>query len=154
VGLYNQATAQFFLRNEHAGGFADIEFSYGPRDPGNLIPLAGEWSATFAGVDEVSGVKDAPDPGQLVALNAPNPVSGRETTFMAHGVNAQRIAVQVYNISGQLVWQGEAPGAVLTWNTQDRAGRPLANGVYLYQVNALVDGQWVVAGIQRLLIVR
>ncbi len=43
VGLYNSATATFFLRNSNSAGVADITFNYGPAGIG-MIPLVGDWT--------------------------------------------------------------------------------------------------------------
>ena len=42
-GLYNPATAAFFLRNSNSGGIADITLAFGPAGLG-WIPIAGDWN--------------------------------------------------------------------------------------------------------------
>jgi len=152
VGLYDQQSGTFFIKYDMAPGPADMTFRYGPRD-NDWLPVAGDWTGGEAGPSQVIVGSLVERPG-LVVLNAPNPVTAGVTTFVAQGLNVDRIHVQVFDVSGRMVWQDQAGGSTLAWHTQDRAGRPLANGVYLYTVNALVDGQWVSSGIQRLLIVR
>ncbi len=41
IGVYNQQTSSFFLRNSNASGNADVVFSFG--GGGGLVPLAGDW---------------------------------------------------------------------------------------------------------------
>ena len=44
VGLYDPATAVWYLRNSHTGGNADLTFNFGPPDAG-WCPIAGDWNA-------------------------------------------------------------------------------------------------------------
>lgn len=96
------------------------------------------------------------DLNSLIAVqNVPNPVRDVHTTvFMVRGIEAERIRVEVYDLSGRLVWQAEAPGNELVWHTEDLSGLPLANGVYLYRAYVKVGNTWVVTGVQKVVILR
>ena len=88
----------------------------------------------------------------------PNPVTaGREVRFRVVGPTGSPVSevrVRVYDLAGRLVWEGRAAGAELDWDTEDVYGRHLANGVYLYQVEARVAGGWMSSGLQKLAIYR
>jgi len=85
----------------------------------------------------------------------PNPVRDVHTaTFIVQGVAVERIRVEVYDLSGRMVWAGEAIGNELRWHTQDLAGQFLANGVFLYKVYAQIGLATLVAGPQKLVILR
>jgi len=85
----------------------------------------------------------------------PNPVQDVHTTvFTALGAEAEEIKVEVYDLTGRLVWKGEAEGNELPWDTRDLTGLPLANGVYLYLVYVKVEGEWIVSDVQKLVILR
>ncbi|MCC8994427.1 MAG: hypothetical protein LM550_12230, partial [Candidatus Contendobacter sp.] len=43
IGLYNPATARFYLRNSNSKGAADLTFFYGPANAG-WKPLIGDWN--------------------------------------------------------------------------------------------------------------
>ena len=43
VGLYNPATARYYLRNTNSAGVADTSFTYGAANSG-WAPLAGDWN--------------------------------------------------------------------------------------------------------------
>jgi hypothetical protein len=95
------------------------------------------------------------EPGEMKVLNIPNPVRDVHTTvFTVLGVEAEGIKVEVYDLTGRLVWKGEAEGNELPWDTRDLTGLPLANGVYLYLVYVKVEGEWIVSDVQKLVILR
>jgi hypothetical protein len=72
---------------------------------------------------------------KLEVLVVPNPVRDVHTaTFVVRGITVERMKVEIYDLSGRRVWEGEALGNKLLWHTQDLSGLPLANGVYLYRV--------------------
>ena len=79
---------------------------------------------------------------KLEVLVYPNPVKDVHTaTFAVRGVAVERMRVEIYDLSGRLVWKGEALGNVLLWHTEDLSGLPLANGVYLYRVVVEAGGR-------------
>ncbi len=99
------------------------------------------------------------EPTVVLAVGSfPNPVVGMGgTTFRVLGpqaAEASELQVTVRDLSGRMVWQGSAAGAELVWHTEDLAGRPVANGMYLYEVRAYIAGEWVTAQLQRLAIIR
>ncbi|MCS7217257.1 MAG: hypothetical protein NZ924_06310 [Candidatus Bipolaricaulota bacterium] len=88
-------------------------------------------------------------------VNMPNPVRDVHTTrFIVLGVEAETVRVEVYDLSGRLVWKGEAEGQELPWHTEDLTGLPLANGVYLYLAYVKVGDQWIKLEPQKLVILR
>mgnify|MGYP000464370039 CR=1 FL=1 len=103
-----------------------------------------------------------PPPSVSVAgfefVNVPNPVKGvHTTTFKVRGPMASwvtEIKVQVFDLTGRLLWEGTAAGAELTWHTDDLTGAYLANGVYLYKVYVKVDETWISSDILKLVIQR
>ena len=91
----------------------------------------------------------------ISVFNVPNPVRDvHTTTFVVRGVEAEEIRVEVYDLTGRLVWQGEGLGNELSWGTQHLRGLPLANGVYLWRVWVRVGEEWVASAIQKLVILR
>ena len=97
----------------------------------------------------------AAGPREFSFLVLPNPIRDVHTaTFVVRGTEADLIRVEVYDLSGRLVWQGEAPGSRLVWHTEDLVGNYLANGVYLYVIRVKVGDSWIHSGIQKLAIYR
>jgi hypothetical protein len=77
----------------------------------------------------------------------PNPIQDIDTgTFRIEGLDVSAVRVEIYDLGGGLVFLGESAGAELLWHTDTIAGEYLANGVYIYKVWALVDGQWIACG--------
>ncbi|MEM1544409.1 MAG: putative Ig domain-containing protein [Candidatus Bathyarchaeia archaeon] len=114
---------------------------------GNALPLS-----AFA-LEEREG--EPRELGKISVFNYPNPVRDvHTTTFVVRGVEADLIKVEVYDLTGRLVYVGEASGNELTWHTQDLFGRYLANGVYLYKVYVKVGETWIVSDIQKIVILR
>jgi hypothetical protein len=110
-----------------------------------------------------SGAKTSPayleqtgePPSSLTVKTVPNPIRDvHSTTFIVEGVNAELIWVEVYDLTGKLVWQGEGSGNELTWHTEDLTGLPLANGVYLYKVFVKVGETWIASDVRKLVILR
>jgi len=92
----------------------------------------------------------------LVAYNEPNPIRDvHTTTFKVKGaVEIEAVRVEIFDLSGHLVFSDEQPGDELTWHTDNNYGEYLANGVYLYRVSGKVHGQWVVMQVKKLAIYR
>mgnify|MGYP003880843077 CR=1 FL=1 len=102
-----------------------------------------------------AGVVHPPSRGMITVRAVPNPIRDvHTTTFTVRGVDVEAIRVEVYDLSGRLVWQGEALGDELLWHTEDLLGRYLANGVYLYRAYVKVGGEWLVSELQKLAILR
>jgi len=93
---------------------------------------------------------------ELISVcDVPNPVRDvRATTFEIRGIEAEKIRVEVYDLAGRLVWQGEGLGNELCWGTQDLTGLPLANGVHLWRVWVKVGEEGVASAIQKVVIFR
>ena len=95
---------------------------------------------------------------KLEFTNYPNPVRDvHTTTFRVKGVMApfvESIKVEIYDLSGRLVYQEEMPGATMDWHTDNEYGEYLANGVYLYKLYGLVDGTWHQSEVRKLAILR
>jgi len=50
---------------------------------------------------------------------------------------AERLAVEIYDLSGHRVWSAVAAGQQeVAWDASDFGGRPLANGAYIYVITA------------------
>ncbi|MCK4391404.1 T9SS type A sorting domain-containing protein, partial [Candidatus Bipolaricaulota bacterium] len=85
--------------------------------------------------------------GPLKVVACPNPIRDVDTaTFQVMGTLAtqvEEIRVQIYDLSGRLVWEDAALGSELDWHTDNQSGQFLANGVYLYQVQVKIDGIWI-----------
>ena len=96
--------------------------------------------------------------GGLVFTNEPNPVTDvHTTTFMVKGALSalvEQIKVRIFDLSGRLVYEGQQSGTKLDWHTDNGWGEYLSNGVYLYKLYALVDGEWVVSEVKKLAIFR
>lgn len=94
----------------------------------------------------------------LAAVAYPSPVvDGRAVTFTVRGIAARYVdglRVNVLAMSGQPVYRAETPQASLSWDTMGPTGSPVASGVYLYTLEAKVQGQWVSVGMEKVLILR
>ena len=94
----------------------------------------------------------------MSVLSNPNPVTTEHaTTFWVKGICAclvQGLRVEVFDLSGRLVWYDETEGAFLMWNMQDVLGHTLANGVYLYRTQVKIGGEWAVTPVEKLVILR
>ncbi len=90
----------------------------------------------------------------LTAVSYPSPVTGDQATFRVTGLPVSEVRVTVLDLGGREVWQSQSAGNQLSWDLMDATGRTVANGVYLYQVEAKVGDQWVSARADRILIVR
>ncbi len=65
------------------------------------------------------------------------------------------IHVEVYDLSGRLVWNGYSRGeSYLEWDLRTSCGDLLANGVYLYRLWTDIDGEKIVSGIGKLVVLR
>jgi len=95
---------------------------------------------------------------QLRVVMSPNPIRDVHTAhFYVLGAMAdevEEIRVQIYDLSGRLVWEDTAPGSELEWHTEDLSGTYLANGVYLYKVQIRVDGSWISQELGKIVVLR
>ncbi|MCX8103293.1 MAG: hypothetical protein N3E42_02475 [Candidatus Bipolaricaulota bacterium] len=80
----------------------------------------------------------------------------RAIRFRAHGSGIAEISVQVFTLAGRAVFVSDwHPGTELLWAALTDAGRPLANGVYLYVISVRgADGSLARSRIQKLVILR
>jgi len=94
--------------------------------------------------------------GRVEIFNAPNPVREDGTEFVVRGADASGIQVQVevYNLAGTLVWEGQTAGNELPWDGVGTNGERLANGVYLYRISVQMGDAWLVSEIRKLVILR
>jgi len=92
--------------------------------------------------------------GRVEIFNAPNPVRENGTDFVVRGVEASVLRVEVYDLSGTLVWEGQTAGNELPWAGVGYSGERLANGVYLYKVSVQIGDAWLVSEIRKLVILR
>ena len=96
--------------------------------------------------------KDALDPMAIVQelsiQVAPNPIRDVHTAYFnvvgPMAMEVDELWVQIFDLSGSLVWEEQSAEAEIAWHTNSLSGEYLANGVYIYRVLVLVDGQWVV----------
>jgi hypothetical protein len=86
----------------------------------------------------------------------PTPAKGRAMWFRVNGQGIRTLQVQVYDLSGQKVYDsGAVVGPALRWDLRNAHGRPLANGVYLYVVTVSgYDGRVVHDQVKKLVILR
>lgn len=99
-----------------------------------------------------------PSAASLTFGNSPNPVVDvYTTTFEVKGAAAylvEALKVQIFDLSGRLIYEAEEAGTVLDWHTANNAGEYLANGTYLYKMYALIGGEWVESKVKKLVILR
>jgi len=95
---------------------------------------------------------------QLQVVAYPNPIRDVHTaTFQARGTLAaevEEIRVQIYDLSGHLVWEDAALGSELDWHTDSLSGDYLANGIYLYRVQIRIGGSWINQDIGKIAVLR
>jgi|GEM_PF-4530539 len=72
----------------------------------------------------------------------------------ALSAEVDQVRVRVFDLAGDLVWEGEAAGTELPWNAVNTYGQHLANGVYIFQVLANVNGTWVPVELSTMTIIR
>jgi VCBS repeat-containing protein len=121
----------------------------------NLIVRVPETAPAALEVTDIGDDVDNIVPETITVYNYPNPVKDvHTTTFVVEGVDAELIRVEIYDLTGKLVWQGEGSGNELTWHTEDLTGLPLANGVYLYKVFVKVGETWIASDVRKLVILR
>ena len=96
--------------------------------------------------------------GTLEFSNYPNPITDvHTTTFAVKGAGAasvEALKVQIFDLSGRLVYEQEEEGTSLDWHTENDYGEVLANGVYLYKLYARINGEWVASEVKKLAILR
>jgi len=86
----------------------------------------------------------------------PNPTSDK-AAFAVHGVcwcQVGGLRVQVYDLSGNLVFSQESKQPRLEWGLDLPDGMVAANGVYLWRAWVKVAGNWQSMGIGKLAVIR
>ncbi len=95
---------------------------------------------------------------ELQVVVFPNPISDVHTAhFRVTGPLAAEVTalrVRIFDLAGRLVWDQEIADNELAWHTDNLAGEYLANGVYLYRVQAKVAGVWISTDIGKIVILR
>ena len=126
------------------------------------------WAIDSVEVLNADCVAGAPSPASLVVLpkaaprdqisvtNAPNPITDVHTTvFTVRGVGVEAMKIQIFDLSGALMYEEEVAGNELVWHTDSsNYGEHLANGVYLYRALVKVGGSWITTSTQKLVILR
>jgi hypothetical protein len=97
-------------------------------------------------------------PDEVTVVAYPNPIRDVNTaTFQVMGTLAaevEEIRVQIYDLSGHLVWEDAALGSELDWHTDSLSGEYLANGIYLYRVQVRIGGNWINQDIGKIAVLR
>ena len=94
-------------------------------------------------------------PAELQVMNIPNPVKDvHTTTFMVRSVDVEAMKIQIFDLSGVLVYEEETPGNELVWHTVNDYGEYLANGIYLYRAYVRIGEEWIQTDFQKLVILR
>ena len=92
---------------------------------------------------------------QVLVTVGPNPVTEVHTaTFTARGVGVEALKIQIFDLSGRLVFEKETSGNQLEWHTENNAGEYLANGVYIYRALVEIGGNWIATKVQKIVILR
>ncbi|MCK4581463.1 MAG: T9SS type A sorting domain-containing protein, partial [Dehalococcoidia bacterium] len=92
---------------------------------------------------------------QISVTNSPNPITDVHTTvFTVRGAGVEAMKIQIFDLSGALVYEEEVAGNELVWHTDSNHGEYLANGVYLYRALIKVGGSWITTSTQKLVILR
>jgi len=88
-------------------------------------------------------------------MNIPNPVEDvHTTTFTVRSDDVDAMRIEIFDLSGSKVYEEEVAGNELVWHTQNDFGEYLANGIYIYRAYVLMNGEWIPAGVQKLVILR
>ena len=76
-------------------------------------------------------------------------------TFSVAGQGIEGMGVNIFSLSGDVVFSQETNGTSLSWNQMTSAGAPVANGTYLYVVTVEgADGQTLTSEVNKLAVVR
>jgi len=95
----------------------------------------------------ILGVPEVEDEPTIEAVCQPSPIRDVNTaTFFVKGVEADAIRVEIFDLAGTLVFSSEDMGDEIVWHTESDYGEYLANGIYLFRMTALVDGEWMACG--------
>jgi hypothetical protein len=129
----------------HTDGGGEIALLRLRRRRGDALPsLQNTWVADDRGemLPAVADAKDAPPQQPALFQNVPNPFNPATTISydVPDSKSDIRVTLRVYNLTGQvvrtLVDAPHAPGRYrAVWDSRDYLGRPVASGVYFYQLD-------------------
>jgi hypothetical protein len=118
-----------------------------------VVPSGAAAPASMALADPVPQSASALD--GLHVLNYPNPVRDvHTTTFAVRGTDVARVHLRIFDLTGHLVYEAQTDGNEIDWHTDSFDGEFLANGVYVYTVEALVGDDWVLFPPQTMVILK
>ena len=139
-----------------------LQFPHAPTAPASILALNNAQAMGFHPVK--AGMDLPPVPPQLSSPTSqvqvvlvPNPVRKEYAIFQVRGIcpcKVQSLQVMIYNLAGQLVWHRESQASSLPWDTRDQDDRLLANGIYLFKTEVLINGEWISTKVDKLAIFR
>ena len=96
-------------------------------------------------------INETPKPG-FVQLSSP---ANNSIQFKAQGLETAQLEVQVYSLTGKLIFDAAQNGNTLSWNMRNTNGQRMANGIYLYVVTSRgSDGKMIRSGVKKLVVMR
>ena len=96
-------------------------------------------------------IDDNPKPGFVQLSSSAN----NSIQFKAQGLDTAQLEVQVYSLTGKLIFDAAQNGNTLSWNMRNISGQRMANGVYLYVVTSRgADGKIIRSGVKKLVVMR
>jgi hypothetical protein len=114
------------------------------------------WIAEFAiGVRIEMNCLHVPLPSAM-ASTRPLPLQVRlkhRTVEFSAPYQKMMMKVRIFDMLGRLIYEAESSSGTLRWSLEDRAGRPVANGMYLYVVQ-LGDGTERTVQVRKLVVQR
>jgi len=107
---------------------------------GTAVGMFNYWVAVS--IDELGVAGNTTStPAYKLALNQSNPNPARTNASISFSLpKSGNYSLKIYNIAGQVIrtldGKGTAGQNTVTWNGMDNSGRKVANGVYLYNLQA------------------
>jgi hypothetical protein len=131
--------------NDFTGWLVDnVRVHSAPREGASTLPQS---------VDRPVDPRDLAS--ELSVMNIPNPITDvHTTTFMVRNAEVDAMRIEIYDLSGMLVYEEEVAGNELVWHTDNDYGEYLANGIYLYRAFVRIQGEWIETKAQKLVILR
>jgi len=162
--VLNLDTAEFQadVITEHIEGIEIFGFRFG-LNPRDLARKAAERIAERVASLSVITVSGANSPELQADRGLASPVLGLIVRKHPQGLSfslpqgaAEEMRLQIYNLAGRKVFDsGRVTGNSLSWNLQNMAGNPVANGVYLYVVTVrTLDGRILKGEVRKIAILR
>jgi len=136
--------------------FVTMDADFEPSDDKAIMRGRTHAGDSIMFMDRVDVHAHRPSPGICSIDDVRTLKLGRNIFFGAQGNAIAEVRVQIFSVSGQLVYNsGFSSGQNLRWNMRTGSGQPVANGVYLYLVTVKgQDGQLVHSGVKKLMILR